>query len=118
MHAVEGAGIIFGIAIAYLLLTTVVGVWSVKYSKDTQSFMSAKNQMGVYLIGILLVSEFIASASTLGSSQAAFETGVSASWVFMSLAAGFLLYGYLLAGKYQRNRRIYHFRGYKQEIRR
>ena len=99
MNAVEGAGIIFGIAIAYLILTTFIGVWSAKYTKDTKSFMSAKNQMGVYLIGILLVSEFIASASTLGTAQTAFEQGISASWVFMSLSAGFLLYGFLLAGK-------------------
>jgi len=100
MNAVEGAGIIFGIAAAYLMLTTIVGAWSVKYTKDTNSFMSAKNQMGVYLVGILLVSEFIASASTLGTSQTAFEKGISASWVFISLSLGFLLYGFLLAGKY------------------
>jgi len=100
MHAVEGAGIIFGIAVFYLLSTTIVGAWSAKYAKDTTSFMSAKNQMGAYLVGILLTSEFIASASTLGSSQAAFESGISASWVFVSLAAGFLLCGFLLAQKY------------------
>ena len=99
MNAVEGAGIIFGIAIAYLIMTTAIGVWSAKYSKDTNSFMSAKSQMGVYLVGILLVSEFIASASTLGTAQTAFDKGISASWVFISLSAGFLLYGFLLAGK-------------------
>jgi len=100
MQAVEGWGIIFGIAIAYLILTTVIGMWSVKYAKDTTSFMSAKNQMGVYIIGILLVSEFIAAASTLGTSQAAFDKGISASWNFISLALGFVLYSYFLAGKY------------------
>ncbi len=100
MNAVDGAGIIFGIAVVYLIITTLVGVWSVKYAKNTNSFMSAKNQMGVYIIGILLVSEFIASASTLGTSQVAFEKGISASWNFISLAVGFLLYAYLLAGKY------------------
>jgi solute:Na+ symporter, SSS family len=100
MNAVEGAGIIFGIAAVYLVITTVVGVWSVKYAKDTNSFMSAKNQMGVYIVGILLVSEFIAAASTLGTSQAAFDKGISASWNFITLAIGFVLYSYLLAGKY------------------
>jgi SSS family solute:Na+ symporter len=100
MHLVQGGGIILGIVVAYLALTTVIGAWSIKYSKDTSSFMMAKNQMGTYVVGVLLVSEFIASASTLGTSQTAFETGISASWVFLSIAIGFLLYSFMLAGKY------------------
>jgi SSS family solute:Na+ symporter len=100
MHAIPGEAIIFGVVISYLVFTTVVGAWSVKYSKDTNSFMSAKNQMGTYIISVLLVSEFVASASTLGTSQTAFERGISASWVFISIAIGFLLYSFLLAGKY------------------
>jgi len=100
MHAVEGAEIIFGIVIAYLVLTTVVSALSAKYANVTSSFMSPKNQLGPYLVGILLVSEHMAAASTLGSSQAAFEHGISASWVYISLGASFLVYGYLVAGKY------------------
>jgi len=99
MHATSGA-VVLGIVVSYLVFTTAVGAWSVKYSKDTNSFMSAKNQMGTYIISVLLVSEFVASASTLGTSQTAFETGISASWVFISIAIGFLLYSFLLAGKY------------------
>jgi SSS family solute:Na+ symporter len=63
--------------------------------------MSAKSQMGTYLISVLLVSEFVAAASTLGTAQTAFETGISAAWVFISIAIGFLMYSFLLAGKYK-----------------
>lgn len=101
MESVHSGVIIFGIVVTYLIVTTAVGAWSVKYSKDTNSFMSAKSQLSTYLISVLLVSEFVAAASTLGTAQKAFEKGISASWVFISLAVGFLLYSFLLAGKYK-----------------
>ncbi len=101
MESVQSGVIIFGIVVTYLIVTTAVGAWSVKYSKDTNSFMSAKSQMGTYLISVLLVSEFVAAASTLGTAQKAFEKGISASWVFISIGLGFLLYSFLLAGKYK-----------------
>ncbi|MGA2963572.1 MAG: sodium:solute symporter family protein [Candidatus Korobacteraceae bacterium] len=96
----QGGGIIAGIVIFYLISTTVIGTWSVKYSKDTNRFMRAKGQLGTYLIGMLLISEFVATASTMGTSQAAFETGLSSAWVYISLSVGFILYAFLLAGKY------------------
>jgi SSS family solute:Na+ symporter len=52
--------------------------------------------MGTYLIGMLLISEFVATASTMGTSQAAFETGLSSAWVYISLSVGFILYAFLL----------------------
>jgi SSS family solute:Na+ symporter len=100
MQAAQGEAIISGIVIFYLMSTTVIGAWSVRYSKDTNRFMRAKGQMGTYLIGMLLISEFVATASTMGTSQAAFETGLSSAWVYLSIAIGFVLYAFVLAGKY------------------
>ncbi|MGO8717794.1 MAG: sodium:solute symporter family protein [Acidobacteriaceae bacterium] len=95
-----GRAIISGIVIAYLISTTVIGAWSVKYAKDTNRFMTAKGQLGIYITGLLLTSEFIATASTMGTSQAAFQTGLSSAWVYLSIALGYFLYGFVLAGKY------------------
>jgi SSS family solute:Na+ symporter len=100
MQAAHGEIIISGIVIFYLISTTLIGAWSVKYSKDTSRFMSAKGQLGTYITGLLLTSEFIATASTMGSSQAAFETGLSSAWVYISIAIGFFLYSFVMAGKY------------------
>lgn len=92
--------IIFGIAAAYIVVTTLVGAWSVKHTKDTQSFMTAKNQLGPWLIGILMMSEFIGTGSTLGTAQTAYNKGISAAWNVITLGLGFLLYAYFMGPKF------------------
>lgn len=93
--------IIFGFTVVYVVVCTMFGSWSVKRTKDTSSFMNAKNQLGPMLIGFLLMSEVIGAASTLGTSQAAFSRGISASWNVISLGLGYFLYSKFMAAKYQ-----------------
>jgi SSS family solute:Na+ symporter len=97
----ERLAIIFGIAAAYIIISTLVGVWSVKYTKDTTSFMTAKNQMGPLVVGILMMSEFIGTGSTLGTAQTAYEKGIGAAWNLITLGVGYLLYAYFMAPKFQ-----------------
>jgi len=75
---------------------------SLKRTKDTESFMTAKHQMGPIVIGILMMSEFIGTGSTLGTAQAAYEHGISAAWNVITLGLGYLLYAYLLAPKFNK----------------
>ncbi|SDE05206.1 sodium:solute symporter family protein [Sporomusa acidovorans] len=91
--------IIFGFSVVYIIVTTVVGMWSVKKTKDTESFMTAKNQMSTWVIGILLMSEFIGSGATIGTAQGAYEKGMAVAWNCSTLALGYLLYSYMLAPK-------------------
>lgn len=98
---VQGMGIILGIAVIYIIVTTLVGVRSLKYTKSTSSMMSAKAMMGPAVIGILLMSEFIGTGSTLGTAQSGFEKGIWAAWNLVSLGIGFLLYAFLMAPKIQ-----------------
>jgi SSS family solute:Na+ symporter len=100
MNTLQGGWIVSGIVVVYLVMTTFIGAWSVKYSTDTSRFMSAKGQLGTFIIGILLTSEFIAMGSTLGTSQAAFDTGLSSAWVYISLAIGFALFAIFAAGQF------------------
>lgn len=95
----EKTVIVFGCTIAYIIITTVVGMWSVRSAKDTSSFMTAKNQMNFWVIGILLMSEFIGPGGTVGTAQGAFDKGLSVAWNSSSLAIGYLLYSFLLAPK-------------------
>ncbi|MDR3592025.1 MAG: sodium:solute symporter family protein [Negativicutes bacterium] len=95
----EKAWIVFGCTVFYIIVTTLVGMWSVRHTKDTASFMNAKSQLGVWVIGILLMSEFIGPGSTVGTAQGAFEKGLSVAWNSSSLAIGYLLYSFLLARK-------------------
>jgi SSS family solute:Na+ symporter len=94
-------GIIFGIVIAYIIASTLVGVLSLKHTKDTKSFMTGKNQMGPIIVGILMMSEFIGTGSTLGTAQTAYEKGLSAAWNLITLGLGYLLYAYFMAPKFQ-----------------
>jgi SSS family solute:Na+ symporter len=94
--------IILGIVIAYVFITTLVGVWSGKGSTtDTNSFMTAKKQMGPVIIGVLMMSEFIGTGSTLGTAQTAYESGISAAWNLITLGLGYVLYAYFMAPKFQ-----------------
>jgi len=94
--------IIFLIVIAYIIGCTLVGMWSVKRTQDTSSFMNAKHQMGAVMVGFLLMSEVIGAASTLGTAQSAFNKGISASWNVLSLGLGYFLYSKFMAAKYQK----------------
>ncbi len=92
--------IIFGISFVYIVVTTVVGMWSLRRTKDTESFMTAKHQIGAIVIGILMMSEFVGTGSTLGTAQTAYEKGISAAWNLITLGIGYLLYAYLMARKF------------------
>jgi SSS family solute:Na+ symporter len=93
--------IILGIVAAYVVITTLVGSWSVKHTKDSASFMTARKQMSATVIGILMMSEFIGTGSTLGTAQSAYEKGISAAWNVITLGVGYLLYAFLMAPKFQ-----------------
>lgn len=97
---IKGAEIMVAIAVVYILVTTLVGVWSVKYTKDTNSFMTGKKMMGPFIIGVLMMSEFIGTGSTLGTAQTAYTKGISAAWNLITLGLGFLLYAFFMAPRF------------------
>jgi SSS family solute:Na+ symporter len=49
----------------------------------------------------MLMSEFIGISASVGTAEEAYRFGISASWNIIALGAGFLAYGWLLAGKYK-----------------
>ncbi|MDB5980426.1 MAG: hypothetical protein JWQ69_1441 [Pseudomonas sp.] len=93
---------VLSIVALYIVITTLVGSWSAKYTKDTSAFMSAKNMMGTFVVGILLMSEFIATGSTLGTAEAAYSKGIASAWNVISLGLAFVLYGFFMAPKFQK----------------
>ncbi len=95
----DKAWIVFGCTVTYIIITTAVGMWSVKTTKDTESFMTAKHQMSAWVVGILLMSEFIGPGATVGTAQGGFEKGLAVAWNSSTLAIGYWLYSYFLAPK-------------------
>jgi SSS family solute:Na+ symporter len=55
--------------------------------------------MGPMVVGVLIMSEFIGTAATLGTAQAAFGKGISAAWNLVGMGIGFFLYAFLIAPK-------------------
>jgi solute:Na+ symporter, SSS family len=82
------------------VLTTVVQR-SVTTATTFTSGRSGHSGVPAVLVGLMLMSEFIGTSASVGTAQEAYRFGVSASWNIIALGAGFLLYGWLLAGKYK-----------------
>ncbi len=58
--------------------------------------MEGSRAMPAFIVGILLMSEYIGAKSTIGTAQAAFESGIAASWSVLGAAIGFPLFGLIL----------------------
>jgi solute:Na+ symporter, SSS family len=82
------------------VLTTLVQR-SVTSTTTFTSGTSGHSTVPAALVGLMLMSEFIGTSASVGTAQEAYQFGISASWNIIALGAGFLFYGWLLAGKYK-----------------
>ena len=100
----EGAGAQGTVLIMTVVLVAIymsITTWlTVRYrAKTPEDYMVAARSVPALVIGVLMMSEFIAPKSTVGVAQAAFESGMAASWAVASVSIGFLLFGWGLAKK-------------------
>ena len=87
--------IIIGMVVVYIAFTSWL---TVKLrSKTSSEFMVGGRAMPAVIVGVLLMSEFIGAKSTIGTAQAAFDSGIAASWSVLSAAVGFPLFGLFMA---------------------
>lgn len=92
------------IVIAYVVGVAVITSIVQRSVKSTQAFttgVSGKAGVPAVLVGLILMSEFIGTSASVGTAQEAYKFGISASWNILALAAGFIFYGFFLAGKYK-----------------
>ncbi|WP_125591283.1 sodium:solute symporter family protein [Companilactobacillus jidongensis] len=83
--------IVMGMILVYILIT---GYLSFRWGGSTnEDFMRASNKLPTFVLGILLMSEYIGAQSTVGTAQSAFSNGVAASWAIVAAVIGFILYG-------------------------
>ncbi len=64
--------------------------------------MTGGRDMGVFVIGVLMMSEFIGSAATMGTAEASYGKGISAAWNLVSMCLAFVLFAYFMASRFQR----------------
>jgi solute:Na+ symporter, SSS family len=68
----NSSGIIITICIVYVLVTTFMGVYMKKFSKNSEKYMTGGKSFGPFIVGVLMMSEFIGTGSTIGTAQTAF----------------------------------------------
>ncbi|MFB6802580.1 sodium:solute symporter family protein [Peribacillus butanolivorans] len=96
----NGNMIILAIVVVYILLTAFFGFYTKKFSKSSDKYMTGGKAFGPFVIGVLMMSEFIGTGSTIGTAQTAYSTGISASWNLITLALAFVLFAYIMAKKF------------------
>lgn len=101
MHANYVAIGIVAVYIVGLAIVTGVLQRSVKSANTFTSGTTGRTGVPAVLVGMMLMSEFIGTSASVGTAQEAFKVGISASWNILALAAGFIFYGFFLAGKYK-----------------
>lgn len=101
MHANYVALAIVAVYIIGLGIVTSVIQRSVKTANVFTSGTTGKTGVPAILVGMMLMSEFIGTSASVGTAQEAYKHGISASWNITALAAGFIFYGFFLAGKYK-----------------
>ncbi|MFK3740807.1 sodium:solute symporter family protein [Massilia sp. TN1-12] len=90
-----------------VIIVTMVGLYvaltawlTARWRSTTASdFMVGARSLSPLVVGVLMVSEFVGTKSMIGTAQAAFESGMAASWAVLSVAVGFPLFGMVLARK-------------------
>jgi SSS family solute:Na+ symporter len=89
------------IIIALIALYVIATSWLTAKlrSKTTGEFMSGGRATPAFVIGVLMMSEFIGSKSTIGVAQTAFDSGVAAMWAVLTAAIAFFLFAKVMAAR-------------------
>jgi SSS family solute:Na+ symporter len=90
-------GIIIGLIALYIIATS--WLTAKLRSKTTGEFMSGGRATPAFVVGVLMMSEFIGSKSTIGVAQTAFDSGVAALWAVLTAAIAFFLFGKVMAAR-------------------
>jgi SSS family solute:Na+ symporter len=89
--------IIIGLIALYVLATS--WLTAKLRSKTSGEFMSGGRATPAIVIGVLMMSEFIGSKSTIGVAQTAFDSGAAAMWAVLTAAIAFILFGKVMAAR-------------------
>ena len=93
--------IVLSLTLAYIAAMGLISLSARRYAKSAGSFTSGGARYPAFLIGFLLMSEFIGTATSVGTTQTAYRVGVSAAWNVLALDVGFVLYAILLAPRFK-----------------
>ncbi|MCE4226904.1 sodium:solute symporter family protein [Methylobacterium sp. C25] len=93
--------LVLGLTLAYMLGMGLISLWAKRYAKSAEKFTTGGTRHPAFLIGFLLMSEFIGTAASVGTTQTAYKAGLSAAWNIAALGIGFVLYAVFLARRFK-----------------
>jgi len=93
--------IIGAVVVGYFALMSYITYRVRKHANSSEGMTAGGRNFPAYLIGALLLSEFIGSSVSIGTAQKGYELGISAAWNLVALALGFLLLAFVLVRKFK-----------------
>ncbi|PKV47518.1 SSS family solute:Na+ symporter [Janthinobacterium sp. 61] len=93
--------IIAAVTVGYFALMSYITYSVRKHANSAEGMTAGGRNYPAYLIGALLLSEFIGSSVSIGTAQKGYELGISAAWNLVALSLGFLLLAIVLVKKYK-----------------
>ena len=92
---------VLSLTVVYMAAMGVISYYAKRLTHSAKSFTTGGTSYSAVLVGFLLMSEFIGTTASVGTTQAAYKWGISASWNIAILGIGFVIYGFLFARKFK-----------------
>lgn len=91
------------IVLVYFVLVTLIGLWSSRKARNSDSFLLAGRGMGTLLCAAAMAGEWIGGTSTIGIAEGGFRYGISSAWYTVANAFGTVILALTLAKLYRRS---------------
>jgi solute:Na+ symporter, SSS family len=82
----------------YIVLTTIL-TFKMR-SRSSSEFNNAAKSLPAIVVGVLMMSEFIGTKSTIGTAESAFTHGIASSWSLLAGSIGFFLFAFFLVSRF------------------
>jgi SSS family solute:Na+ symporter len=92
---------VLSLTIVYMAAMGVISYYAKRLTHTAKGFTTGGTSYPAVLVGFLLMSEFIGTTASIGTTQAAYKWGISAAWNIAVLGIGFVVYGLLFAKKFK-----------------
>lgn len=91
------------IVLAYFALVLGVGVLAARKAKNSDEYLVAGRNMGVFMCSAAIAGEWIGGTSTIGTAEGGYLYGISSSWYVVANAIGTVVLAFTLAKLYRRS---------------
>lgn len=100
MENLSAGTIIFILSViaVYIVITTLL-TFKMR-SKSSSEFNNAAKSLPAIVVGVLMMSEFIGTKSTIGTAESAFTHGIASSWSLLAGSIGFFLFAFFLVSRF------------------